>query len=476
VKAPWKWALGVAAVVAVAAALRLWHLGSWSYWSDEAFTISDANALIDGDGSDHPPAHRLSFLVYGLWFRAARSLGLPLDEYAVRLLPALLGVVGVLCTALLGARAAGRPGALFAALLVALSPFHLYWSQNARSYALEVVLAIPAGLFLGRACMGGKVRDFLIGLVLLGAAAFAHPTALTMAPGLLAFWIYAKWAHAAPSLGARRSWVAVMAAALLGALAISPLGRSIWVHFHVKSGASPALYVSTCAYYFRASLLAGAFVLAVRGALRRDSRSIFFAFVGFGTLAAGFLASCIVRTNSQYVVAALPFLCLLVGREIAQVAWSGAPGMKLAAAAFAATLACDFAGGAFLYHTAERGHRAPWREACQYVWDRADPKDLLVSTQAAIVECYLNPENPRPRDPQTALYINQFESDKFEIATRLSRTSWFLVLDVDLDEWNSRDRSIFETFLREQCRPMADWPLQFAGKNQTLRVWRYDPQ
>jgi hypothetical protein len=472
---PWaRWG-AFAVIVAVAAALRFRGLGEWSYWSDEAFTISDSNSLYMPSSTDRLPAHRLSFLLYGFWFRAAEHFGIPFSETVARLLPAIFGVLGVACVGWLGARAAGKGGALLAALLVALSPFHLYWSQNARSYALEVVLALPAALLLGSACWRWKTWEFVMGLTLLLAAAFAHPTALTLAPGLLVFFLFARRARETPGAAAHRLWLAAAAAVGFAVVALTPLGRSVWVHFQVKSGASPALFVSTCVYYFRPTLLAAAFFLGIRGIARRDAPAVFLTCAGFGVLASGFAASCLVRTNAQYVIVALPLLTLLAGREIFDLAREGGRPARLAAAALAAVLAGDFAGGAYLYHTAESGHRAPWREACQYVFERQEPGDLVVSTQSTVVECYLNPENSDPRNPRASLYINKFESNLFEVATKFPRRAWFLVLDVDLEEWGREDRARITRFLREECRLMHDWNLQFAGKNQTLRVWRYDP-
>lgn len=460
------------AVVAVSAALRFYKLGEWSYWSDEAFTISDSNAWY------HPsamrlPEHGLAFRIYGAFFEQVRAGGRVLDEWTVRLLPAVFGIVGVASVALLGARPAGRKGALFAALIVAISPFHLYWSQNARSYALEIVLALPAALMLGSSMLSGKLLEFAAGAILLTGAAFAHPTALTLLPGLF---IFGAGARLLKSNETHIPWKWVWLVLVAGAAVIflSPLRRSIWVHFQVKSGASPQLFISTVVYYFRPALLAAGAVLGLRGLLRRDVRSLFFVSLSFGTIAAGFAASCLVRANSQYVVAAFPFLALLVGRELVHLAWSGLQGAKLASVAFAVTLLADFAGGAFLYFGPERGHRAPWRDACAFVAIRRNPGDSVAATQAAIVECYLNPANPLPREITSAVYLGPFEPQKFEGITKLRRRAWFMVLDVDLAEWAPVDRERFQEFLREHCRAVAQWSLQFGGKDQTLRVWRFD--
>ncbi|MBL8694631.1 MAG: glycosyltransferase family 39 protein [Planctomycetes bacterium] len=475
VGAPRGWWLAVAALIALAATLRWLRLGEWSYWSDEAFTLSDAHAFVAGTAETGGPEHKLSFAVYGLYFEWLRSMGVFVDEFVARSLPAAFGVLGVAATILLGARAAGHPGALFAGLLVAVSPFHLYWSQNARSYAMEIVMAIPAGLLLGRAILSGSRSVLVAGIALLGAAAFAHPTALALVPPILVFAAVARGVDSASPVR-RNVWLwLLVAAALAAVLTLSPLGLAVWKHFRNKSGASPALFVTTVAYYFRPTLLAAAAICAFRGWRRRDLDSQFLALLGFGTLASGLAASLVVRVNAQYVVAALPFLALLVGRELAMLVWSHGAGLKTAAAGFALTLLADFSAGAFLYFGPEHGHRAHWREACEFVWKRREPGDLVAATQATIVECYLNPGNLEPRDVRSALYLGKYLPEKFESLPTLSRRVWILVLDVDLDEWPSDVRTRFRSFLRDECKAAAEWPLQISGKDQTLRVWRYDP-
>ncbi|MBI3820974.1 MAG: glycosyltransferase family 39 protein [Planctomycetes bacterium] len=470
----WLFWLALLALAGIAAALRFYKLGEWSYWSDEAFTMNDSNAFYESDPG-RLPDFGLSFRVYGAWFEFARHIGWQLDERVVRTLPAIFGILGVVFTAWFGARGAGGKAALFAGVLVALAPFHLYWSQNARSYALEVACATPAGLLLGSSFISGRRVEFSMGLLFLAAAAFAHPTALVLVPGLFIFALFrGRFGGAA---GRGTAWIAliVAAAAIAAILLLTPLRHAIWVHYKVKADASPGLFISTCAYYFRPTLLAAAALLTIRAWTRRDRRTLFFASIGFGALAAGFAASCVVRANAQYVLAALPFLALVVGRELMFLAWTPFPGARLAAGAMAAVLVCDFAGGAYLYYTAEQGHRARWREACAYVWSHRQPEDTIAATQGTVVECYLNPSNRLPRRVASCIYLNPYEAAKFEVIPRLGQRAWFMILDVDLDEWKSADRGRLVDFLRERCRAVAEWPLQFAGKEQTLRIWRYDP-
>ncbi len=126
--------LGLGLVLLLAAAMRLWGLGRESIWWDEAYSIAwsqhDLGWLLDylRTSDVHPPAY---YAVLHGWVVA---LGPGVAE--TRLLSALLGLAGIAAAYLLG-RDMFRPrvGVLFA-LFVAVSEFHLYYSQEVRSYIM----------------------------------------------------------------------------------------------------------------------------------------------------------------------------------------------------------------------------------------------------------------------------------------------------------------------------------------------------
>ncbi len=123
-------ALATAGVLAVALALRLWGLGRESLWLDEATSLMLARmpipALLAWTAADiHPP---LYYLLLHFW----RHLGE--GEATLRGLSVLGGMLGVGLTFLVARRLFGRRTALAAALLVAVAPLHIWYSQEARGY------------------------------------------------------------------------------------------------------------------------------------------------------------------------------------------------------------------------------------------------------------------------------------------------------------------------------------------------------
>lgn len=147
----------VLALSALALLLRAYRLGAQSLWFDEAYTAAIAgmplgNALraLIADGV-HPP---LFYLLESLVMRVGR------DEIWLRLPSVLAGVPAVPLLYVLVQKWAGRRAGLLAAALMALSPFHLWYSQDARMYALLGTLSILSMIFYDRLLERPDARNF----------------------------------------------------------------------------------------------------------------------------------------------------------------------------------------------------------------------------------------------------------------------------------------------------------------------------
>ncbi|MDY7040095.1 MAG: glycosyltransferase family 39 protein [Chloroflexota bacterium] len=144
-RSPSTWA--VIFVLLVAAALRFYRLTAQSFWADEGNSISLAQrslALVThGAAHDiHPPLYY--YLLWG-WVRIFGD-----GEFAVRALSAVLGVAVVYVTWLLGCRLSDRRAGLVAGLLAAVSPYQVYYSQEARMYILVALLGALSAYFFAR--------------------------------------------------------------------------------------------------------------------------------------------------------------------------------------------------------------------------------------------------------------------------------------------------------------------------------------
>lgn len=134
------------AILALAAALRFYRIGDKSLWLDEVMSVrlarspSAVETVRDVAGYDvHPP---LFPMVHFLWMRLGDSDGL------ARVPSAVFGVLAVAFVYLLTARLFGRAAGLMAALLLAVSTYDIYYSQEARNYSMIILLTLALSWLL----------------------------------------------------------------------------------------------------------------------------------------------------------------------------------------------------------------------------------------------------------------------------------------------------------------------------------------
>lgn len=129
------------------AAFRLHRLGAESLWLDEATSVwmasqSPATLVAETAADVHPPAY---YLALRWWMSLAGR-----SEASLRLLSVAAGVLSIMVVYGIGARLWGRGAGLAASAMVATSPFHIHYSQEARMYALLGLCALGSAWALVR--------------------------------------------------------------------------------------------------------------------------------------------------------------------------------------------------------------------------------------------------------------------------------------------------------------------------------------
>ena len=171
-------------ILALATALRAWKLGQLSFWYDEIVTMRLATAptltalfdrLFQIDATRAP----LHPLLLQRWIGLFGS-----SEAAGRSLSVVCGIVTVGLVYWIGLLVFDRATGLWAAWLAAISPPLVYYSREARMYALLVMIACLCwGLLfsLRKSSSHGKSIAYALCLV---ALVYCHPLGLLMAATL----------------------------------------------------------------------------------------------------------------------------------------------------------------------------------------------------------------------------------------------------------------------------------------------------
>jgi len=139
-------------ILLLAFLLRVACLDAQSMWWDEAFSVTissmDLRSLLDAVLADrvHPP---LYYLVLRVWLTLGQG------EFVVRALSAFVGVLGVASLFPMAALAGDRRLGAVSAFALAVSPMHIWYSQEARMYSLVVFLTVLANYFFARLLRNG---------------------------------------------------------------------------------------------------------------------------------------------------------------------------------------------------------------------------------------------------------------------------------------------------------------------------------
>jgi mannosyltransferase len=204
----------LAALLVLAAALRLSTLDLQSFWYDEAYTpvhvlhasfSATLRAMMHSENS--PP---LWYLIEWVDYRVLGS-----GEFALRLPSALAGVATVPVAWAIGQELAGRRAAIIAAALLAVNPLFVWYSQEARAYGLFVLTASLALLFFLRAERNPTPRRM---------AAFAAAGVLALLSHYFAVFLLIPMAlWLLPARATRRAALIAIGALALAGLALLPL-------------------------------------------------------------------------------------------------------------------------------------------------------------------------------------------------------------------------------------------------------------
>ena len=147
------WLAAVAGVTAAGAAVRFATLSVQSFWLDEAVTHQLVTSSLGAMLRAIPHSESTPPLYYVLAWAWARVFGT--GEAGLRSLSALFGTATIVLVALIARRLAGDRAAVAAAALAAANPLLIWYSQEARAYALLVALCAvtvvpgPPGLDTG---------------------------------------------------------------------------------------------------------------------------------------------------------------------------------------------------------------------------------------------------------------------------------------------------------------------------------------
>jgi mannosyltransferase len=367
-------------ILLLATVLRLWGLGTESLWLDEALTARHMGTsfvqLV------HDFLGNTQTIIYYL-FEKVWCTAFGYSETALRFPSVIYGVLTVWAVFLLAGQLFSQAAALWTAFLLAINPFAIFYSQDARPYAMFLLAAVFSLFFLLRFLRSPRKGAAWGYVISASIALYAHPVGplLLLVHGvtIMLFREKAEWWHLRQTMG-------LMAAAVFLYLPQLALMWTAVINKIKGSGAAswipePVLQVlaETLRQYFMSPYLAGfAFVLLVTAMIvvvRRggsDRRGfylcamLFFASVPLLWIVSYFLTPLYVH---RFTIPALAAVMLILGWGFAAMKWRWRLGV------LSVYLLLSMQALFYYYTTTDKD---PWRRTAQIVREIVRPGDAII--------------------------------------------------------------------------------------------------
>lgn len=214
--------IAIGAIALAATVLRLLHLGRQSFWIDECDTMTVVqqswpafwHTLWQGEAN---------MMAYYLLIRAWIHLGTA--EPIVRGVSVIAGVATIFAIYFLGKRLFSVRAGLVAALLLAVNACHVAYSQEARGYALLLLLCTLSMLTFVNAVEHSTTTNWLLYVLLTATAVYTQ--------FLAGLFIVAEWASLVFFPRRALDLKRLSLSALLLAILLSP---AVWIVLHKDAG------------------------------------------------------------------------------------------------------------------------------------------------------------------------------------------------------------------------------------------------
>lgn len=406
--------LVLAMIVIVGAVLRLTALNRQSLWFDEIDVVVRAQQPLGtvmrtfvAEGENGP----LYNILLALWVRLVG-----VSEIAVRFPSAVAGILAIPLIYLLARRLTSPTTGLLAAGLLAISPYHVWYSQEAKMYSLVVLLALASSACLAEALERNRRIWWAAYAIMTTLLFYTHVATVLVFVGQTAYVLatHRRWR------GRERGWlvaagvltlpyvpIALWAMRVVGggvqtwqpAVSLWDAVRILGVKFSVNR--ADTLVETRAALLYVALAVAGAVVLA----LRRDRQRWWLLLVALSAVPVVGLYLVSLRQSvfsDRYAIVALPAYLILVA---AAVVWLIRQRLLWPVSLVVLFLLTSFAWGPLRdVNRSTVAQKEDWRSAYAWVADRAQPGDVLLLHPGYIITTfdYYSQREPRLQQYQVA--------------------------------------------------------------------------
>jgi uncharacterized membrane protein len=398
-------------ITILAAVLRFYKLGEWSFWKDEIFTLGPK-----ADGL------HLSFLGESLvrylvkW--VVSMIGV--NEWSARLVPAVIGVITIPILFFPLRTLFGDNPALLTLAMVAVSPWHIYWSQTTRFYILLMLFASLALLLLAISVVKGRPWAAIAALVFFFLAVRESLIGLFLVPIVLIY-LALLW-FTSPNRQRPKLWILLTLLIVGGAMALYislPYWKNLpaWMQGFGRVNNSPMWILSVTVYYIGVPAVIIGLFSALNLFNKRVSLSYLLAPWAWLPLVAIMIFATFQYTASRYIFISLPAWLILASLAAIELYAAVKNSARLLALGVIVLLLAAPLSEDYLYYYYQNGNRENGKAAYGFIREHIKPGDLVVASDSDVGDYYLG---------QQTIPMSSFDPNRIDPHQRV----WF-VEDLD---------------------------------------------
>ena len=451
-------------IVSIGGLLRFWHLGVWSFWIDEVLTVLDAEEFSLSNSPINPvPYIAAKFSVF-----IGEKLSFIIDgsgEWNSRLIFCIAGIISIPIVFSLGKTLYdGRVG-LFAAAFVALSNWHLFWSQNARSYIFTFLFAALTAWFFYRSLENDSTLLTICALFSCICLILSHLLAAAIVPALVVYAILRLLEERN-----KKRWINLLLFFVPFALPVLTLAMpqirsyisSGWGHN--EWGRSPLYIVLTLVQGVSIPIAVTAFFAAIVNPRDRATRFLM-CFAGV-PLVLLLIASQLQNVAGYYLFWTTPAYFILAAVACTYI-WEAIAANKhhLLKALLPCMIIVVLLSQDYLYFRIENGGRPKWREAFETIRVEKNPTDILVLSEPKMARFYM----PTSESIDIDRLVKDKVSFEKEWESLDDKRIWFIV---DVASFNVFDAdSAVRNWIREHGHKIETLPAYSRAKDRTIHIF-----
>ena len=463
---PWMVYIWLALVTLLAAALRFYKLGEWSFWIDEIFTVNHAKAHFSTLKLiiDHLPPNR-NWVPISVILTAQAVNIWGISEWSARLVSVFIGTISIPILYFPTRKMFNNRVALIAVLLLAIAPWHLFWSQNARFYS-SLLLFYSLTLATFHFAMEGNKPVYFIGFgVLLYLALSERLFAIFIFPVIGAYLIGLWLLNFEKPAGWNLKNLLLLGMPLIigGVVELFSLfvnGESRFFAdfswFFLYRNDDPLRLFANISFNIGIPLMSLAVVGAVFSVVRKDRAGLLItanAVVPFIIL---IVVNPFIFTKDRYVFVVL-FSWIVLTAVVIHNLLVNTTIHKWLVVGVLLMLLGDASGNNLLYYQVNHGNRAEWKTAFKIIEDRSMEDDIVVTYWPEFGPFYLDRE------------IIQYEDIDVQTLLNSGKSYWF-VIDAETI-WANPE---LKEFLESNAQ-LIDIRYLRMPDDLYLRIYYYDP-